>query len=339
MLEVLSGFAVVWVIILVGVGVGRSGVLGPEARTVLSRTAFFVGSPALLFVTLSRADVAAVLGPQLWVATLSAFAALALFLAVSVPLLKGRPASERIMSGLSASLVNSANLGIPIAAYVLGDAALAAPALIFQLAIYTPIYAAAMDWATMREAAARPAGGDDGGDDEGTTPTTAHSAVVPRTGSPVAAQLRQTLSNPLILGAFAGLAASLTGWTPPGPLMESVELIGGLSIPAMLLAFGMSLVGSRPLDPAGGRRPDVLLASAVKLLAHPLLAYVLARFAFGLDERHVFVAVVLASLPTAQNVYVSAVRYGAGETVAKDTVLVTTVVAVPAMIAVALLLA
>ena len=107
----------------------------------------------------------------------------------------------------------------------------------------------------------------------------------------------------------------------------------------MLLAFGMSLVGSRPLERAGGRRADVLLASAVKLAVHPLLAWLLAQFVFGLDARHVFVAVVLASLPTAQNVFVTAVRYDAGLRVSKDTILVTTIVAIPAMIAVALLLA
>lgn len=326
MTQVLSGFAVVWVIILVGVLVGRTGVLGEHGRTVLSRAAFFIGNPALLFVTLSRADVGAVLGPQLWVATLSAFAAAALYLAVTVPLLKGRSASERIMSALSASLVNSANLGIPIAAYVLGDAALAAPALIFQLAIYTPLYVAAMDAATAREVRRRTTAG-------------RRRAVRRSPGRAVADQVRHTVTNPLILGSVAGLVFSLTGWSLPGPLMESVELIGGLSIPAMLLAFGMSLVGSRPLERAGGRRADVLLASAVKLVVHPLLAWLLAQFVFGLDARHVFVAVVLASLPTAQNVFVTAVRYDAGLRVSKDTILVTTIVAIPAMIAVALLLA
>lgn len=325
MTQVLSGFVVVWVIIAVGFLVGRSGVLGEDARTVLSRTAFYIGSPALLFVTLSGADVAAVLGPQLWVATLSALAAAALFLAVSIPLFKERPASERIMAALSASMVNSANLGIPIAAYVLGDAALAAPVLIFQLAIYTPLYVAAMDAATTSEARARAAGG--------------RPAVRRSRGQALAAQLRQTGTNPMILGSAAGLVFSLNDWTLPGPLMQSVELIGGLSIPAMLLAFGMSLVGSRPLERAGGRRADVLLASGVKLLVHPLIAWVLAQFVLGLDAREVFVAVVLASLPTAQNVFVSAVRYDAGLRVSKDTILITTIVAIPAMIAVALLLA
>ncbi|MCK6095329.1 AEC family transporter [Micrococcus sp. EYE_162] len=324
MQQVLSGFAVVWVIIAVGFLVGRTGVLGEDARTVLSRTAFFVGNPALLFVTLSRADVAAVLGPQLWVAAISALAAAGVYLAVTVPLLQGRPPSERVMAALSSSLVNSANLGIPIATYVLGDAALAAPALIFQLAVYTPLYVAAMDATTAREAEER---------------ATGRRAVRRSPGRAALAQLGQTARNPMVVGAMLGLLFSVTGWALPGPLMQSVELIGGLSIPAMLLAFGMSLVGSRPLARAGGRRADVLIASAVKLLVHPLLAWVLAQFVFGLDARHVFVAVVLASLPTAQNVYVSAVRYDAGLRVSKDTILVTTVVAIPAMIGVALVLA
>ena len=47
--------------------------------------------------------------------------------------------------------------------------------------------------------------------------------------------------------------------------------------------------------------------------------------------------VVTSALPTAQNVFVAASRYKTGLTVAKDTVLITTVVAVPAMIGVALL--
>ena len=43
--------------------------------------------------------------------------------------------------------------------------------------------------------------------------------------------------------------------------------------------------------------------------------------------------------PLPQNVFVTAVRYDAGLRVSKDTILVTTIVAIPAMIAVALLLA
>jgi predicted permease len=52
-----------------------------------------------------------------------------------------------------------------------------------------------------------------------------------------------------------------------------------------------------------------------------------------------FSAVVLAALPTAQNVFVTAQRYERGIVIAKDTVLLTTIVAVPAMMGLAALLA
>ena len=93
------------------------------------------------------------------------------------------------------------------------------------------------------------------------------------------------------------------------------------------------------LQAAGGRRVDALLASGFKLIVHPALAYLFARFALGLDSGALFAAVVTSALPTAQNVFVAANRYRTGIIVAKDTVLLTTVVAVPAMIGVALLLA
>ncbi len=48
MTGVLAGFVLVGAIIAVGYLVGRSGVLGDGAGTVLSRLSFFVGAPALL---------------------------------------------------------------------------------------------------------------------------------------------------------------------------------------------------------------------------------------------------------------------------------------------------
>jgi predicted permease len=76
----------------------------------------------------------------------------------------------------------------------------------------------------------------------------------------------------------------------------------------------------------------------LKVVVHPLIAFVFARFALGLGGHELFAAVVTAALPTAQNVYIAAQRYRHGIVVAKDTVLITTVVAVPAMAGMAALL-
>src|SRR5699024_2116989 len=118
-----------------------------------------------------------------------------------------------------------------------------------------------------------------------------------------------------------------------------INLIAGAAIPSMLMAFGISLVGSRPLDKKHGRRRDTLLASAVKLLIHPVAAWLLSAYAFQLDTEGILVATVLASLPTAPNVFVSASRYDPGVVAARAPVPLATILPSPAMIAVAGLLA
>ncbi|MFJ6455739.1 AEC family transporter [Paenarthrobacter sp. NPDC091669] len=308
MIGVLSGFFVVWAIILVGMFVGRREILGANARSVLSSLTFFVASPALLFETLSKAKLHDVFAAPLLVTAVGAvLTGLLFFLIVKFWLKRDMP--EALMSSMSASLANSANLGIPIAVFVLGDASYVAPLLIFQLAFFTPMYLMALDASTSTHR---------------TTPLRFLLMIV---------------KNPMIVGSALGLLVAGTGFRVPTLILEPIHLIGGAAIPAMLMAFGMSLNGSKPLQKEAGRRLDTLLASGFKLIVHPLIAYVFARFALGMEGHALFAVVVTSALPTAQNVFVAANRYQAGITVAKDTVLITTIVAVPAMIAVALLLA
>ncbi|MGG5170598.1 AEC family transporter [Pseudarthrobacter sp. J1738] len=325
MLQVLSGFFIVWAIIGVGYFIGRRNVLGNNAGQVLSRLAFFVGSPALLFETLSKADLKAVFAQPLLVAAVSAVGTALLFLLVSRLFFK-RSLPETLIGSMSSSLANSANLGIPIAVFVLGDASYVAPLLIFQLAFFTPAYLMVLDAATNAEMARSRATTDSAG--------TRRSAL----RSTPLMFLLIIVRNPMIIGSALGLLAAAYKWTPPELILEPIHLIGGAAVPAMLLSFGMSLNGTKPLQASEGRRTDTLVASAFKLFLHPLLALVFARFALNLDGHALFAAVVAASLPTAQNVFVAATRYQQGVTVAKDVVLITTVLAVPAMVGIAALL-
>jgi predicted permease len=98
----------------------------------------------------------------------------------------------------------------------------------------------------------------------------------------------------------------------------------------------MSLHG-RPLLAKGGERPDALLASAMKLLVMPLVAWILGRFAFGLDLAGCFAVTVLAALPTAQNVFNYALRYDASPILARDAVTITTLGAAPLVLLLAAL--
>jgi malonate transporter len=131
---------------------------------------------------------------------------------------------------------------------------------------------------------------------------------------------------------------NLFGVRLPEPVLAPFELIGGAAVPLILMAFGMSLHGMRPLQAGSGRR-EIFVATAIKAVVMPGFAYLIAHFGFGLSGTPLFASVVLAALPAAQNVYNFASRYEQGVALARDTVLLTTILSVPVLVVVAALLA
>ncbi|OKI89248.1 AEC family transporter [Micromonospora sp. CB01531] len=302
---VLNGFAVIVAVIAVGYLLGRGGVLGPEVGGVLSRVAFLVATPALLFTTVSRADIHAVISSVLVVTVVSATAVAALFVLIA-KLWWRRPVAETTIGALASSYVNAANIGIPIAVYVLGDASYVAPVLMFQLVVMAPLAFVFLE-----------------------------NATGPRRRS-LLATVTQPLTNPVTVACLLGLTVGLTGWTPPEPLMRPVELVAAMAVPATLLAYGLSLHGA-PVPGSGDTGPEVRLAVALKAVAQPVVAYLVARFALGLPHVLVLACTITAALPTAQNVFVYAAHYGRGTVLARDSVLLSTVAALPVLIGVAVL--
>jgi predicted permease len=302
---VLSGFAVIAVVIGVGYLIGRRGYLGDGGREVLTKLAFHVASPALLFTTLARADLSVIFSDRLLVTALSTAAAAGVFVAVGAA--RGWGVGRTTIGALCSSYVNSGNLGIPIAVYVLGDASLVAPVLLFQLVGVTPVALTVLDLAS-------------GGEKR-----------------PLWQRLLTPLRNPIALGSLAGVAVSASGLTVPGPLMDPLTLIGNMSVPAVLLAFGISLRGST-LPLRGAQRAPVLLAVTLKSVVQPLAAWALAAGVFGLHGASLLDVVVTSALPAAQNLFTYASSYRVGEVLAREAILLSTVLAVPVLVVVAAVL-
>ena len=96
--------------------------------------------------------------------------------------------------------------------------------------------------------------------------------------------------------------------------------------------------GARSTSQCGaGRRSDLWLAVGWKLAVMPGLAVVVG-LAAGLSGGQLLAPVVTAALPTAQNVFMYASRYGAAKDLARDAVLLTTAGFVPVVLLAAALL-
>lgn len=305
MVGVLQGFAIIGFIIAVGFLVGRLRLLGEHAPYVLSRLVFFVLTPCLLFTILADADVQVLFSSRLVVSALAAISCFAVFALVAFLVFR-RQLPEAVIGSLASGYVNANNIGIPVAAYVIGDATYSAPVVLVQLLVFAPIALALL-----------------GGSVSGRFS--------------VASVALQTVRNPLIIASALGVIVAVSGVELPQVVFEPFRLLGGAAVGVLLINFGMSLSGSRLLEP-GTMRRDVVLASILKLTLMPLVAFALARFVFGMQGHELFAIVVLAALPTAQNVFNYAQRYERGVVIARDTILITTVLCIPVLVVIALLL-
>ncbi|WP_043559837.1 AEC family transporter [Actinomyces israelii] len=315
---VIGGLAVFAAVIGVGWLLVRTGAVPRNADAVLTRVCFFAATPALLVCTLADADLGAVAGTGTLVA-LAAESAAILSAWVLHRLLLHRTTAEATIGALASGYVNAANLGIPVLVLVLGDAAPIAPVLLLQLLVITPAAFVILDTVTRRGSPSRLA-----------------TFTIP-------------LRNPLLLAVAAGAAVNLSGadldGVAGGRLREALDTLGRIAVPLMMLSLGMSLAASRmrapladdapasPPEPAHDAASRVALRWAVgwKLLVAPGLAGLLGLGA-GLRGPGLLVPITAAALPTAQNVFMYASRYGVAKPLGRDAVLITTAGFVPVVL-------
>jgi malonate transporter and related proteins len=310
---VLAGFATIGIIIGLGFLLAQLRVLDATAQGVLTRVAFYVASPALMITVLGGTDVHRLLSANL-IASLGSVAVAGTLGVLAARLIWRREAGETVIATFCSAYVNAGNLGLPIAAYALGDAAFVAPMLLTQLLILQPSGLAVLDAITYEP-----------------SPDIARRRLL-------LIRLSQPFRNPLAMGSLIGLALALSGFKLPVIINAPLTLIGGIAVPSVLLAYGISLrLGPRP--GAGEPPTQIATLASLKLMVQPVMAYAIAAYALGLTGRDLLAVTVIAALPTAQNVFTFAVRYDRGVILARDTIFVTTVLSVPVILIIVGLLA
>lgn len=321
MLNVLSGFMVVVTIVALGYLVGRRRLLGPNAVYALNMFVFYLATPALLINFLREADLATVFGENLAVVVISTLLA-GMVGFMGYRLLARRPLPDSLVTMLACSYCNASNLGVPITAHVLDDPTASLPVIIFQVALYGPVTVLLLDASSRRS----------------NDPESSGGGLLPLARELVSGVAR----NPLIIAAAVGVVLALVntqwGWTLPELLAEPVSLLAAGAVPAALVAFGLSMAEITVLDPAQSPRRSVWAASLVKAVVHPVIAYLTARFLFDAAGPVLLAVVVVAGLPTAQNVFTYSQRFGVNTVLARDTAVVSTLLALPSLAVVVLLL-
>jgi predicted permease len=302
-MDLLIGFTTILIVIGCGAALAHVGVLDARSQRTLGEIAFFVASPALMVVVISEVEIGGAVANLGASATSLAFCFVAY--AVFVRWRWNLDAGSVLIGALSSSYVNAGNLGIAVAAYVVGDTTVVVPTLLVQMMVVQPIALMVLDRLTGR-------------------------------GFGAWSTLRRLTTNPLTVASVIGVVLAVTGWELPRVVDSPVRLLAGLAIPAMLMAYGAAL-RLAPWPGKAGHNGEVLVAAVLKMVVMPVVAWT-AGTAFGLEGQVLLGVVITAGLPTAQNIFLHATRYRTGEDIARETILVTTLCSLPVALLIAVLL-
>jgi len=278
MLSIFAAILPIFLLIVFGQALRRLPLFPVEFWRGLDVMGFYVLYPALLFVTIVRADFSALTFDVIGIALLAAGFVLAAATLAAWPLMRetiglSRPSFSSIFQ---TTVRWNGFLAFAVAEKLYPPEGAAMVALVMAIMII-PINIESVGvvaWFTEK---------------------------APKLGSVA----RRIAVNPLVLAAAAALVVRALPFSIPGPLMEMLNLVARAALGMGLMAIG---AGLRPQD---ALRPNaaVLLAVVNKLFVFPVLVIGIA-LALGLSGNQLSYLALCAAVPTAMNGYVLARQMG-----------------------------
>jgi len=295
MTEVLRIILPVFGLIALGYGAVITGLFKAEWTDGLSAFCFRFAIPVLLFSSMASLDFGDVFNTPLLISYYMAAFAATLITGLLTAKLFHRKAAARVVIGIGAAFSNTVLLGIPVVSTAYGPDSMGAIFLI--IAFHSPIL---LTLAALGMA---------------------FSGSLKRG---LAQVLRTTttdmVTNPILLGLFAGLMWNYFSLPLGGPFADFVDMLAKAAGPTALFATGATLPRYRLVKSI----PEAGLMSVVKLIVHPALVAGLAIGVFGLPLETARVAILVAAMPCGVNVFLIANYYKTAEGAASSAVVLST---------------
>ena len=286
-------------LIFIGFACGKLKQIPDTALAWMNFFIVYVALPALFYRILAQTPLEQLAQVDfVFATTLSTFWAFALSFAIGMLIRRGHIA-ESTIAGLAGGYGNIGYMGPGLALATLGPQAAVPVALIFcfdTLLLFTLV--------PFLMALAKPQ----------------QTSI----GATVLDVVKRIVTHPLVIATAVGVASAAIHFQPPLALERLLQFLQNAAAPCALFTLGVT-VALRPLK----KMPwEVPFLTAVKLILHPLLMFVLLSLFGPFDQLWVYTAVLMAALPPALNVFVFARQYDSWVEQASSAVLIGTLVSV-----------
>ncbi len=261
----------------------------------LSRTAFYLFSPALVFDTLASSDVSGTeFGQMTAVLILTTLTLWALGALVARLLHLEGPTQAAFLIGIL--IMNAGNYGLSVNLFAFGEAGLARASLYFVgsalLSASLGVFLSARGRATAQLA------------------------------------LRSMISMPLLYATILGLIFNLGNLTVPATLAKAIHLVGQAAVPSMLLVLGVQLAETFRSRQRWVHLTALGALTVLRLVIAPALAWLFAGLV-GLNGLARDVSVLETAMPTAVMTTILATEFDSDAPFAALGVMVTTLLSLP----------
>ncbi len=249
----------------------------------LSTFTFFFALPLMLFRLMADVPLADQFNARFILYYLAGgLVVYVLSIAISRWAFKCSPAEQGI-HGMAASFGNQAIIALPIAVDVFGPSATLPITMIivFEAIVFMPLTIIILEISQSQ-----------GGKDADGRPQALLSTA------PLVA-LKSVLFNPVIVALLLGGMASAIDFKLPQLLDSFIELVSAAAIPCALFALGASLSQRRMTERIG----ETGIMVAIKMLAYPLVIFLIMGLLPGLDPVWRATAILAAAMPMGANLY------------------------------------
>lgn len=280
-----------WVV--AGVALQRMGLLPDKLIMSISKLAFNVGLPVMLFASACQVDYSSIGSARYLLAGLVA-TLLVLVLSWIYSRWRGHPRAEQGIFVQAAFRSNLAIVGLALAVSAYGERGLVLAAL--PVALMTVLYNILAVWVL--------------------------NTTLGQASSP-GAILLGIARNPLIIGISAGVLLSLSGLPVPAQVAPLGAALSTLFLPPMLICIG----GSMKLSDLRTAGPIAWEATCWRLCVAPLLSVLLA-LALGVRDEPLGVLFLLVASPVAAASFIMVVAARGNAVMAANIIVLTTLFSV-----------
>jgi predicted permease len=286
----------IFLLVALGWFARRVGLLTSDFMAPANRLVFYIGIPAMLFVSLAQASLQDSIQAQMVLFTMAALVlgCLIAWLAARRMQINGAMAGSFVQSAFHG---NFGYIGFAVVFYYLGEAGLVRASF---LAGFLMILQNTLAVLILQLHA----------------PTVGGDRKLGRT-------LLKIAGNPVICSALAGMAYSLSGLPMPVVAERSLKILAGMALPLALLIIG----GSLNFEAIRSGLTLAIGSAAIKLLITPAIAFGFYRLV-GLAPVEYLPGLILLACPTATVTYVMAREMGGAPHFAVTTISVSTLLSI-----------